>query len=156
MITIIIQSRIVYRTWRLPTLYRTPRKDNWEGERESFGSQGGRGRRRARDRFSPAGDRRAAAGAGPGQSQSQIIHLAIGCYIRWLNITECLAQFKSHFWRALLQASSDGRVVVTRGATRRSSSLKYILLNPASHFSDVVRECRHEQIVRSYSFLNEF
>ena len=44
--------------------------------------------------------------------------------------------------RALVQASSDGRVVVTRGATRRSSSVKYILLNPASHFRDVVRECR--------------
>ena len=39
-------------------------------------------------------------GVAPGrvlQSQSQIIYLAIGCYIRRLNITECLAQLNINF-----------------------------------------------------------
>ncbi|XP_027218819.2 ATP-dependent DNA helicase DDX11 isoform X1 [Penaeus vannamei] len=48
----------------------------------------------------------------------------------------------TEFLRALLQASEDGRIIVTVGSTARKSSLKYLLLNPASHFHDIVKECR--------------
>ncbi|XP_053637963.1 ATP-dependent DNA helicase DDX11 isoform X1 [Cherax quadricarinatus] len=44
--------------------------------------------------------------------------------------------------RALLHSTEDGRVVVTVGPTPRRSSIKYLLLNPASHFHDVVAQCR--------------
>ncbi|XP_068203426.1 ATP-dependent DNA helicase DDX11 isoform X1 [Palaemon carinicauda] len=44
--------------------------------------------------------------------------------------------------RALLHSSEEGRVVVSVGATNRTSSVKYLLLNPASQFHDIVRECR--------------
>ncbi|KAG7157562.1 ATP-dependent DNA helicase DDX11-like [Homarus americanus] len=48
----------------------------------------------------------------------------------------------TEFLRALLHSTQDGRVVATVGATPRKSSIKYLLLNPASHFHDVVTQCR--------------
>lgn len=44
------------------------------------------------------------------------------------------------FVRLLVQAGDDGRVLVHQGADACSSYLKYILLNPANHFKDVVSE----------------
>lgn len=44
--------------------------------------------------------------------------------------------------RALQHATADGRVVVTVGSQPRTSSIKYLLLNPASHFHDIVTQCR--------------
>ncbi|XP_064085722.1 ATP-dependent DNA helicase DDX11-like [Macrobrachium nipponense] len=48
----------------------------------------------------------------------------------------------TEFLRALLHSSADGRVVVSVGSTNRTSSVKYLLLNPASQFHDIVKECR--------------
>ena len=48
----------------------------------------------------------------------------------------------TEFLRALQHATGDGRVVVTVGAHPRASSIKYLLLNPASHFQDIVTQCR--------------
>ncbi|XP_071519402.1 ATP-dependent DNA helicase DDX11 isoform X2 [Panulirus ornatus] len=48
----------------------------------------------------------------------------------------------TEFLRALLHCTEDGRVVVNVGSTHRKSSVKYLLLNPASHFHDVVSQCR--------------
>uniref|UniRef100_A0A0P4W9K1 Helicase ATP-binding domain-containing protein n=1 Tax=Scylla olivacea TaxID=85551 RepID=A0A0P4W9K1_SCYOL len=44
--------------------------------------------------------------------------------------------------RALQHATADGRVLVTVGSQPRHSSVKYLLLNPASHFQDIVTQCR--------------
>ncbi|KAK7084367.1 DEAD H (Asp-Glu-Ala-Asp His) box helicase 11 [Halocaridina rubra] len=44
--------------------------------------------------------------------------------------------------RALLHSTDDGRIVVTVGMTNKTSSIKYLLLNPASQFHDLVKECR--------------
>ena len=49
----------------------------------------------------------------------------------------------TEFLRALLHATGEGRVVVTIGPTNRMSSVKYLLLNPASQFHDIVKECRY-------------
>lgn len=48
----------------------------------------------------------------------------------------------TEFLRALLGASVDGRVVVQIGNVPRKSYVKYLLLNPASHFHDIVKQCR--------------
>ncbi|XP_045108856.1 ATP-dependent DNA helicase DDX11-like [Portunus trituberculatus] len=44
--------------------------------------------------------------------------------------------------RALQHPTADGRVLVTVGSQPRHSSIKYLLLNPASHFQDIVTQCR--------------
>ncbi|XP_032893656.1 ATP-dependent DNA helicase DDX11 [Amblyraja radiata] len=43
---------------------------------------------------------------------------------------------------ALTSANKDGRVVIQRQGTVSQSSLKFLLLNPAVHFAEVVKECR--------------
>lgn len=48
----------------------------------------------------------------------------------------------TEFLRALLATSADGRVVVQIGNVPRKSYVKYLLLNPASHFHDIVQQCR--------------
>ena len=48
----------------------------------------------------------------------------------------------TEFLRALQHPTADGRVLVTVGAQPRHSSIKYLLLNPASHFQDIVTQCR--------------
>uniref|UniRef100_UPI00398E4C92 ATP-dependent DNA helicase DDX11 n=1 Tax=Pristiophorus japonicus TaxID=55135 RepID=UPI00398E4C92 len=46
------------------------------------------------------------------------------------------------FLFALTNTNKDGRVVVQRQGTVSQSSLKFLLLNPAVHFAEVVKECR--------------
>lgn len=46
------------------------------------------------------------------------------------------------FCMALTNSNTDGRVVVNRQATLSESSVKFLLLNPAVHFAQVLKECR--------------
>ncbi|ERE83173.1 putative ATP-dependent RNA helicase DDX11-like protein [Cricetulus griseus] len=46
------------------------------------------------------------------------------------------------FLAALTTANQDGRVILSRQGSVGESSLKFLLLNPAVHFAQVVRECR--------------
>ncbi|XP_045425449.1 putative ATP-dependent RNA helicase DDX11-like protein 8 isoform X1 [Lemur catta] len=46
------------------------------------------------------------------------------------------------FLAALTTANQDGRVILSRQDTLSQSSLKFLLLNPAVHFAQVVKECR--------------
>ncbi|XP_066864519.1 ATP-dependent DNA helicase DDX11 isoform X3 [Kogia breviceps] len=46
------------------------------------------------------------------------------------------------FLAALTTANQDGRVVLSRQGSLSQSSLKFLLLNPAVHFAQVVKECR--------------
>ncbi|XP_015264201.1 PREDICTED: probable ATP-dependent RNA helicase DDX11 [Gekko japonicus] len=46
------------------------------------------------------------------------------------------------FLTALTTANQDGRVILTRQGTLAQSSLKFLLLNPAVHFAQVLKECR--------------
>ncbi|XP_014677194.1 PREDICTED: probable ATP-dependent RNA helicase DDX11 isoform X2 [Priapulus caudatus] len=46
------------------------------------------------------------------------------------------------FLQALTNCNKDGRIIVTRQETVAKSGLKFLLLNPAVHFSDIVRQCR--------------
>ncbi|XP_075920134.1 ATP-dependent DNA helicase DDX11-like [Petromyzon marinus] len=46
------------------------------------------------------------------------------------------------FLSGLTNANTDARVVLTREATLAPSTLKLLLLNPAVHFAEVLRECR--------------
>ncbi|XP_006862835.1 PREDICTED: putative ATP-dependent RNA helicase DDX11-like protein 8-like [Chrysochloris asiatica] len=46
------------------------------------------------------------------------------------------------FLSALTTANQDGRVILSRQGTLSQSSLKFLLLNPAVHFAQVVKECR--------------
>uniref|UniRef100_A0A8C5L055 ATP-dependent DNA helicase DDX11 n=1 Tax=Jaculus jaculus TaxID=51337 RepID=A0A8C5L055_JACJA len=46
------------------------------------------------------------------------------------------------FLAALTTANQDGRVVLSRQGSLAQSSLKFLLLNPAVHFAQVVKECR--------------
>lgn len=46
------------------------------------------------------------------------------------------------FIEALTNHCLDGRVVASQGTTVGNSSLKFLLLNPAAHFSDIVKEAR--------------
>ncbi|XP_034380878.1 ATP-dependent DNA helicase DDX11 isoform X2 [Arvicanthis niloticus] len=46
------------------------------------------------------------------------------------------------FLAALTTANQDGRVIVNRQGSMGQSSLKFLLLNPAVHFAQVVKECR--------------
>ncbi|CAO2625663.1 ATP-dependent DNA helicase DDX11 [Lemmus lemmus] len=46
------------------------------------------------------------------------------------------------FLAALTTANQDGRVILSRQGTVGQSSLKFLLLNPAVHFAQVVKECR--------------
>ncbi|XP_023562979.1 putative ATP-dependent RNA helicase DDX11-like protein 8 [Octodon degus] len=46
------------------------------------------------------------------------------------------------FLAALTTASQDGRVILSRQGSLSQSSLKFLLLNPAVHFAQVVKECR--------------
>ncbi|XP_051886100.1 ATP-dependent DNA helicase DDX11 [Pristis pectinata] len=46
------------------------------------------------------------------------------------------------FLFALTSTNKDGRVVIQRQGTVSQSSLKFLLLNPAVHFAEVVKECR--------------
>ncbi|XP_045596543.2 ATP-dependent DNA helicase DDX11 [Procambarus clarkii] len=48
----------------------------------------------------------------------------------------------TEFLRALLHSTEDGRVIVTVGPSPQKSSIKYLVLNPASHFHDIVKQCR--------------
>jgi hypothetical protein len=47
------------------------------------------------------------------------------------------------FIEALTNHCSDGRVVCSRQATVGRGSLKFLLLNPAAHFSSIVKEARY-------------
>ncbi|KAJ7323127.1 DEAD H (Asp-Glu-Ala-Asp His) box helicase 11 [Desmophyllum pertusum] len=51
-------------------------------------------------------------------------------------------QVIENFLEALTNADKDGRVVVNKQDRHSSSSLKFLLLNPAVHFTSVVREAR--------------
>ncbi|XP_047404058.1 ATP-dependent DNA helicase DDX11 isoform X1 [Sciurus carolinensis] len=46
------------------------------------------------------------------------------------------------FLAALTTANHDGRVILSRQGSLSQSSLKFLLLNPAVHFAQVVKECR--------------
>ncbi|KAM3870578.1 ATP-dependent DNA helicase DDX11 [Diretmus argenteus] len=46
------------------------------------------------------------------------------------------------FLMALTNTNADGRVVVHRQGTLSESSVKFLLLNPAVHFTQVLKECR--------------
>ncbi|XP_055452978.1 ATP-dependent DNA helicase DDX11 isoform X3 [Psammomys obesus] len=46
------------------------------------------------------------------------------------------------FLAALTTANQDGRVILRRQGSVGQSSLKFLLLNPAVHFAQVVKECR--------------
>nr|XP_033807933.1 ATP-dependent DNA helicase DDX11 isoform X2 [Geotrypetes seraphini] len=46
------------------------------------------------------------------------------------------------FISALTNANQDGRVILNRQGTVGQSTLKFLLLNPAVHFAEVVKECR--------------
>ncbi|XP_029420170.1 ATP-dependent DNA helicase DDX11 isoform X2 [Nannospalax galili] len=46
------------------------------------------------------------------------------------------------FLAALTTANQDGRVILTHQGTLGQSSLKFLLLNPAVHFAQVVKNCR--------------
>ncbi|KAM6214498.1 ATP-dependent DNA helicase DDX11 isoform 2-T2 [Rhynchocyon petersi] len=46
------------------------------------------------------------------------------------------------FLAALTTANQDGRILVSRQGSLSQSSLKFLLLNPAVHFAQVVKECR--------------
>ncbi|CAL8376134.1 unnamed protein product [Arctogadus glacialis] len=46
------------------------------------------------------------------------------------------------FLMALTNSNKDGRVVVRRQGTLSESSVKFLLLNPAVHFAQVLTECR--------------
>ncbi|XP_039092312.1 ATP-dependent DNA helicase DDX11 isoform X2 [Hyaena hyaena] len=46
------------------------------------------------------------------------------------------------FLAALTTANRDGRVILNRQGSLSQSSLKFLLLNPAMHFAQVVKECR--------------
>ncbi|KAM6167608.1 ATP-dependent DNA helicase DDX11 [Erethizon dorsatum] len=46
------------------------------------------------------------------------------------------------FLAALTTANQDGRVILSRQGNLSQSSLKFLLLNPAVHFAQVVKECR--------------
>ncbi|RVE71906.1 hypothetical protein OJAV_G00056400 [Oryzias javanicus] len=46
------------------------------------------------------------------------------------------------FFLALTNTNTDGRVVVHREGTLSESSVKFLLLNPAVHFAEVLKECR--------------
>uniref|UniRef100_A0A671VP53 DEAD/H (Asp-Glu-Ala-Asp/His) box helicase 11 n=1 Tax=Sparus aurata TaxID=8175 RepID=A0A671VP53_SPAAU len=46
------------------------------------------------------------------------------------------------FFMALTNSNTDGRVVVHRQGTLSESSVKFLLLNPAVHFAQVLKECR--------------
>lgn len=46
------------------------------------------------------------------------------------------------FLEALTSANKDGRIVINRQDVTTKSSLKFLLLNPAVHFADVVSEAR--------------
>ncbi|KAM9755051.1 ATP-dependent DNA helicase DDX11 [Menidia menidia] len=46
------------------------------------------------------------------------------------------------FFMALTSSNTDGRVVVHRQGTVSESSIKFLLLNPAVHFAQVLKECR--------------
>lgn len=46
------------------------------------------------------------------------------------------------FLQALTSSCADGRIVCSRQPTIGKGSLKYLLLNPAAHFSDVVQQAR--------------
>ncbi|XP_038636561.1 ATP-dependent DNA helicase DDX11 [Scyliorhinus canicula] len=46
------------------------------------------------------------------------------------------------FLFALTSTNKDGRVVIQRQGTVSQSSMKFLLLNPAVHFAEVVKECR--------------
>ncbi|XP_029009204.1 ATP-dependent DNA helicase DDX11 [Betta splendens] len=46
------------------------------------------------------------------------------------------------FLMALTNSNTDGRVVVHRQGTLSDSNVKFLLLNPAVHFAQVLKECR--------------
>ncbi|KAG7522150.1 ATP-dependent DNA helicase DDX11 [Solea senegalensis] len=46
------------------------------------------------------------------------------------------------FFVALTNSNTDGRVVLHRQGTLSESSVKFLLLNPAVHFAQVLKECR--------------
>uniref|UniRef100_A0A7N6AJN6 Helicase ATP-binding domain-containing protein n=1 Tax=Anabas testudineus TaxID=64144 RepID=A0A7N6AJN6_ANATE len=46
------------------------------------------------------------------------------------------------FLMALTNSNTDGRVVVHRQGTLSDNSVKFLLLNPAVHFTQVLKECR--------------
>ncbi|XP_041652395.1 ATP-dependent DNA helicase DDX11 [Cheilinus undulatus] len=46
------------------------------------------------------------------------------------------------FFMALTNSNTDGRVVIHRQGALSESSVKFLLLNPAVHFAQVLKECR--------------
>ncbi|XP_077424746.1 ATP-dependent DNA helicase DDX11 [Vanacampus margaritifer] len=46
------------------------------------------------------------------------------------------------FFMALTNSNADGRVVIHRQGNLSESSVKFLLLNPAVHFAQVLKECR--------------
>ncbi|XP_019745923.1 ATP-dependent DNA helicase DDX11 isoform X2 [Hippocampus comes] len=46
------------------------------------------------------------------------------------------------FFMALTNSNTDGRVVIHRQGNLSESSVKFLLLNPAVHFAQVLKECR--------------
>ncbi|XP_035012244.1 ATP-dependent DNA helicase DDX11 isoform X1 [Hippoglossus stenolepis] len=46
------------------------------------------------------------------------------------------------FFKALTNSNTDGRVLVHRQGTLSENSVKFLLLNPAVHFAQVLKECR--------------
>ncbi|XP_062509848.1 ATP-dependent DNA helicase DDX11-like [Corticium candelabrum] len=61
-----------------------------------------------------------------------------------LSPDEILSSFPlvKNFLESLTSSDHDGRIIVTKSIALAASSLKFLLLNPSTHFSDLVRECR--------------
>lgn len=56
------------------------------------------------------------------------------------------------FLESLTNHYDDGRIVCSRAKTIRESYIKFLLLNPATHFTDVVKEARYVALVVCGSF----
>ena len=49
------------------------------------------------------------------------------------------------FLETLTNSSDDGRILLKRGQPFGTGTLKFLLLNPAAHFQDIVQQARYER-----------
>lgn len=56
------------------------------------------------------------------------------------------------FLQALLHKYEDGRVICVKQATVGKGFIKFLLLNPSSHFEHIVKESRAVRIIFKYIF----
>lgn len=57
------------------------------------------------------------------------------------------------FLQSLLHRYEDGRVICVKQATVGKGFMKFLLLNPSSHFEHIVKEARAVRIIFIYIFL---